>query len=205
MTGSAVVFDIGGVLEFTPEHGVRAKWRHRLGMSQEAVDAVLADLEAAAVVGAVSEADWYAGVRRGLGLDEAALARWREEYWREYVGVLNRELVDYVRELAGSGRCRTGILSNSRVGAREREEAAYGLCSLVDDVVYSHEVGVGKPDPAVYRLLCERLALPAEQIFFVDDLPANVIAARACGLRAHLFEDTAATIRAVEGFLRRPA
>ncbi len=42
---------------------------------------------------------------------------------------------------------RTGILSDSFAGAREREQAACGFEGLVDEIVYSHEVGMSKPDP----------------------------------------------------------
>jgi putative hydrolase of the HAD superfamily len=45
-------------------------------------------------------------------------------------------------------------LSNSFVGAREREQAAYGFEDLVDEIVHTHEVGMSKPDPQIYALVC---------------------------------------------------
>lgn len=74
---------------------------------------------------------------------------------------------------------RTGLLSNSwgREGyPRER----FG--ELFDAVVISGEVGLRKPDPAIFALGAHRLNLPATACVFVDDLDANVRAAEATGM-----------------------
>lgn len=55
---------------------------------------------------------------------------------------------------------------------------------LFDAVVESWEVGVRKPNPAIYRLACERLGVAPERAVFLDDQPANAEGARAAGLRA---------------------
>ncbi|MEX2626162.1 MAG: hypothetical protein WD225_04725, partial [Ilumatobacteraceae bacterium] len=51
-------------------------------------------------------------------------ARFMDDLWAEYLGTPNTELIDYFTGLGG--RVRTGILSNSFVGAREREQERYG-------------------------------------------------------------------------------
>jgi putative hydrolase of the HAD superfamily len=66
-----------------------------------------------------------------------------ERMWRVYLGVANTELIEWARTLRPAYQ--TGILSNSFVGAREREHAAYGHEDLVDDLVYSHEVAWSSP------------------------------------------------------------
>jgi beta-phosphoglucomutase-like phosphatase (HAD superfamily) len=63
----------------------------------------------------------------------------------------------------------TGILSNSFVGAREREQAVYGFEDLVDEIIYSHECGMAKPDPRIYALTCERFQVEPAQMAFLDD------------------------------------
>jgi putative hydrolase of the HAD superfamily len=105
----------------------------------------------------------------------------------QYLGTLNHELVEYVARLRS--RYRTGILSNSFVGAREREQAAYGFEDLVDEIVYSHEVGVAKPDQRVYEITCARLGVEPGEAVFVDDVPACVAGADAYGMRGILFRD----------------
>jgi len=73
---------------------------------------------------------------------------------------------------------RTGLLSNSWGLEYERE----GWDTLFDAVVISGEVGMRKPEPAIYALAADRLALPPDQIVFVDDLNTNVRAAVQAGM-----------------------
>lgn len=61
-------------------------------------------------------------------------------------------------------------MSNSFVEAREREQDAYGFEDLVDEIVYSHEVGMCKPDPRIYELTCMRLGVGPEEMVFLDDV-----------------------------------
>ena len=121
--------------------------------------------------------------------------------WREYLGTANTELIEYARRLRP--RYRTGILSNSFVGAREREQAAYGFEDLVDEVIYSHECGMSKPDPGIYRLACERLRVEPAQMAFLDDYGPCVEGARLAGIRAVLYQDSAQAIRDIERLLAR--
>ena len=55
---------------------------------------------------------------------------------------------------------------------------------LFDDVVDSHEVGMRKPNPAIYRLALERLGATADRTAFLDDIASNVAAAQTEGLWA---------------------
>ncbi len=57
------------------------------------------------------------------------------------------------------------------------------------DVVVSGEERLVKPDPAIYRLALARFGIEAGEAVFVDDNPANVDAANALGIHAHLFRD----------------
>ncbi len=59
------------------------------------------------------------------------------------------------------------------------------------DIVVSGEVGLLKPDPAIYYLALDRFALHPNQALFIDDRLINVEAALAIGMRAHLFVDAA--------------
>lgn len=87
---------------------------------------------------------------------------------------------------------RTGVLSNSwGTGMYPQEE----LAAVFDVRVLSGEVGLRKPDPAIYHLALDRLDVAPERCAFVDDLPHNVAAARELGLHAILHTgDDAATV-----------
>jgi epoxide hydrolase-like predicted phosphatase len=94
---------------------------------------------------------------------------------------------------------RTGLLSNSwSVADYDRRL----LAELFDAWVISAEVGLRKPDPAIYALAAERMELPPEAIAFVDDLPGNLKPARALGMTTIVHRgDAAATLAELEGAL----
>jgi putative hydrolase of the HAD superfamily len=94
------------------------------------------------------------------------------------------------------------MLSNSFVGAREREQQRYGFEDMTDVVVYSHEIGVAKPDPAAYLLACERLGVTPAETVFLDDRKSRVDGARAVGMAAVLFRDNAQAVADLEFLLR---
>ena len=192
MQQRCVVLDIGGVLEFTPDTGWPGRWERRLGLPAGAVDERLADVWHAGSVGTIDATAVRSEVAARLGLDAAGADALLGDLWTEYLGTPNTELLAYVRELRG--RCGLGILSNSFAGARERESAAYGFDTLVDQLHYSHETGVLKPDPRAYEAVCAALGASPGDCLFIDDFPPNIEAARAAGLPAHLFEDNPATL-----------
>jgi epoxide hydrolase-like predicted phosphatase len=197
----AVVFDIGGVLEITPGLGLTRAWETRLGLAAGELDRRLSDVWAAGSIGAITLDDVHQAVRDRLGLDERQLAAFMTGLWREYLGTANTELIEYARQLRP--RYRTGIVSNSFVGAREREQAAYGFEDLVDQVVYSHEAGMSKPDPRLYALVCARLGVRPEETVFIDDYAPNIEAAREAGLHAVHYTDHATAMAEIERLLGR--
>jgi 2-haloacid dehalogenase len=51
-------------------------------------------------------------------------------------------------------------------------------------ILVSGEVGVIKPDPRIFALLIERFAIEARHAVYIDDVEANVVAARPFGIHA---------------------
>ena len=202
----AVVFDIGGVLEITQDlsptrsqDSITRSWETRLGLPTGEIDVRMRDAWIGGGVGTVTLDEVQQALRDRVGLDDEQVAAFMADLWREYLGTANTELIEYARGLRP--RYRTGILSNSFVGAREQEQAAYGFEDLVDDIVYSHECGMAKPDPRIFALTCERLGVRPEETVFVDDYAPNVEAARAAGLHALLYTDHATVIGEIERLL----
>ena len=58
----------------------------------------------------------------------------------------------------------------------------------MDGGVFSFEVKAVKPEPEIYRCLCEKFGLKPEECLFTDDVPANVKGAQACGFQGIVFE-----------------
>jgi epoxide hydrolase-like predicted phosphatase len=195
----AVVFDIGGVLEITPELGTDRRWEARLGLAAGEMDERMGGVWRGGSLGTITLDGVHQAVRDRLGLDEQQLTAYMADLWREYLGTANTELIVYARQLRP--RYRTGILSNSFVGAREREQVAYGFEDLVDEIVYSHEVGMGKPDPRIYALACKRLNVRPEEMVFLDDADLCVAGALEAGIHAVHYRDNAQAIGELEDLL----
>jgi FMN phosphatase YigB (HAD superfamily) len=188
MVVRAVVFDIGGVLEIVPDMDFGQRWEQRLELVPGAIGERLADIWAGGAVGTISEEDVHLAVRERLGLSGQQVDELMADMWGQYLGVANTGLIEYVRGLRPQWR--TGILSNSFVGAREREQAAYGFENLVDEIVYSHEVG-----------MCARLGVLPEEMVFLDDVDVAVEAARQAGIHAVQYRDNPQAIAEIKALL----
>jgi putative hydrolase of the HAD superfamily len=160
----------------------------------------MSDVWTAGSLGTVSEAEVHAALAERLRLSPGQVDEFMAGLWEEYVGTLNTELAGYFAALRPGYR--TGILSNSFVGAREREQQLYGFEDMADVVVYSHEIGVRKPDPGAYLAACERLGVTPPEAVFLDDRQAAVDGARAVGMAAILFRDNAQAVADLEAVLR---
>ncbi len=116
MAIKAVVFDIGGVLEITPSLGVNQKWEQIFQLEPGEFDQKLMDVWRGGSWGTMTEAEVYQNIRDLIGMTEAQLQEFIADLWCEYLGTPNTELIEYFRGLRG--RYKTGIISNSFVGAR---------------------------------------------------------------------------------------
>ena len=183
----AAIFDYGGVLRREDPFEFDA-FAARHGLAPGTLWAAFHDIPeyAPSRRGRLDDARYREGVLRALAAHvgaeraEAVLSEW-EDLQRGHVPMEPemRALVVGLR-----GRVRLGLLSNAGSGGTERLTAA-GVAALFDDVVCSGDVGLAKPDPAIYRLAAKRLGVAPAECVFVDDMERNVMGARAAGMRAH--------------------
>ena len=185
-----LLVDYGGVLT-TPLADATEVWLRTDGIDRERFGRLMrrwlaTDAEANAVhdleTGRITAADFERRLAAEL-LDEAD----GEPAGRPAVaGMLTRmfagfqpdaSMIGIVRAAKAAG-IRTGLLSNSWGLDYPRD----GWDTLFDTVVISGEVGLRKPDPAIYHLAAEQLGLPPAEVVFVDDLAPNVRAAAAVGM-----------------------
>lgn len=90
-------------------------------------------------------------------------------------------MIDAVRQVKAGGY-RTALLTNISRSGESIWRSLLPVEELFDVVVDSSQVGLRKPDPAIFRLTCARLGLPPERCLFVDDLRCNVDAATGLGM-----------------------
>ena len=72
---------------------------------------------------------------------------------------------------------------------------------LSNSVIFSSDVGLLKPDPAIYFRSLSELGVEAGRALFVDDLPENVAGAQAVGMAALLHRDWGKSVPSIEAWL----
>ncbi len=200
MTIRAVVFDIGGVLEITPQTGWVEKWEARLHLKPGELHERLMDVWRNGSFGTISEEEVEKGVKDILGMRQEQVEALMADLWEEYLGELNVELAAYFSSLRP--RYQTAMLSNSFVGVRSREQERYHFDEMTDVIIYSHEVGIAKPERRIFELTCERLGVQPTEIVFLDDFEPHVAAAREFGIQAILFRETKEAIADIQACLQ---
>jgi len=95
------------------------------------------------------------------------------------------------------------MLTNNVREWEARWRAMLPVDELFETVVDSAFVGLRKPDPAIYRIVCDRLALEPAQCLFLDDVEVNCTAATELGMTAVLFRDSEQAIAEVREALGR--
>lgn len=104
---------------------------------------------------------------------------------------LNPAMVAWVGVLEQAG-IRTAILSNMIPDLLHymRSSPDFAWLSGFSQLTWSCELGMIKPDPAIYRYTCDKLGVGPAETLFLDDNPKNVRAAEALGIHGIHFTTT---------------
>ena len=181
----AVVFDLGGVVYPSPLDVFRAYEREHGLADRFLSEVVLADPEHGA---------WSRLERGELGFDEFCDA-FDAECASHGGTVSARDLmanvatrlearpamVSAIRAIRTRG-IKTGALTNNWADDPARSDRKSPITDWFDVVVESAVEGLRKPDPRIYRLVCERLGVAPTATVFLDDLGANLKPARELGM-----------------------
>lgn len=90
--------------------------------------------------------------------------------------------------MSAKPRPRLGLISNTQSFGLEFLRNS-GIMSVMDVVCLSHNVGLLKPDPEIFRLAARRMRLPIDRILMVGDRPAaDMEGARRAGMKAVLLD-----------------
>jgi putative hydrolase of the HAD superfamily len=198
----AVVFDIGGVVMDSPLHAI-ARYEREHGLAANAINRVVVDsgepgawarLERGELTLANFVAAFEADCRTcGLTVNAARLMAYVAE-----ASVPRPRMLEAIRRLRRS-RFRVGGLTNNWVtkGAR----VAADLRPHFDVFLESAVVGLRKPDPRIYSLVCERLGVPPARTVFLDDIGRNLKPARALGMTTIKVDDPEQALRELGALL----
>jgi putative hydrolase of the HAD superfamily len=187
----AVIWDFGGVLTSSPFEAFR-RYEAENGLPADFIRSVNARNPDVNAWARFERSEIDAEAFDGLFEAEAA-ALGRPIPGREVLPLLRGVLRP--RMVAALRRCKTrfkvGCITNNvvsehipghTVGARSADLAA--VFGLFDAVIESARAGVRKPDPRIYRMMCERLAVEPAACVYLDDLGINCKPAAQLGMRA---------------------
>ena len=201
----ALVVDFGGVLTtplqeamvgFAEGMGIELQHvaRAALGGYMGSEDALVFDFE----TGRISEEEFCSAFAGRLTEYSGTEVAPEGLVTRIFAGLrLEDAMFDAVAAARAAG-LKTGLLSNSwgtELYPHDR------LAALFDVSVISGEVGLRKPEPAIFELTTERLGVPAQRCVFVDDHPGHLSAAAEAGMTTVLHHEPARTIAELEELL----
>jgi putative hydrolase of the HAD superfamily len=186
-TRNTVLFDLGGVVLGSPLHAIR-DYGQELGFEHNAINHVAANtaptgawsrLERGEIDMDVFYAAFEADCRAaGLEIDARVMMQKMSEASGPRPAMLTA-----IARLRDSG-FKVGALTNNWAHAEddERSDGTRALVDRFDAFIESSVEGLRKPDPAIYRIACERLAAHPEEMIFLDDIGGNLKPARAMGM-----------------------
>ena len=182
-----MVFDIGNVL-------MGFRWK-------EYIRSLFGENEA--LIQTINQGIWHNGCWAAMDkgeMDGAATLRsavaFAPQYEKEIKLTLDRVAhafhkfgyaVPWVQELKGMG-LNVYYLSNYSAFSIAANPDVLDFIPYMDGGVFSFEVKAVKPEPEIYRCLCDKYGLNPEECLFTDDVPANVKGAQACGFQGIVFE-----------------
>jgi putative hydrolase of the HAD superfamily len=178
----AVVFDYGIVLTGPPDAAAWAALLRITGLPEERFQSLYWTSRIAYDEGKLTGIGFWQKFLReaGLPLDYAKeLNRWDTRLWT----VENPVMVAWQRKLKERGLL-TAILSNIGDDVLASVEHEFDWIHRFDVLVWSYQLGIVKPDPAIYRYTLGKLGTQPEETLFIDDKRATVEAARALGIQA---------------------
>lgn len=171
MAYRAILFDLDDTL-----YDLRSYWRGRL---HEAIDEVLARyprFDRDALVGqAIAEKvyiDKLPDFLRSQGVDdEPLIASAQAIFRRDWFGrlVLFDDSVHTLEALRP--RFKLGLVTNGPSRTQRAKIEQFRLIDYLDLLIVSDEVGVAKPDPAIFAIALERLDVSPGEALFVGDSP----------------------------------
>jgi putative hydrolase of the HAD superfamily len=198
-TVDALLFDLGGVLVRIDFDRALAHWAACSGTEVAALrprfkfDDTLARYEC----GEVQASDYYATLRRSLGIDipdHEFDHGWNDIFTGEMDGI--EAILEGLR-----GRVPLYVFSNTNVDHQRVWTSRFAhVLAPFDRIFTSCDVGRRKPTPEAFHAVAQAIDVPPERILFFDDLRANVEGAMAVGMHAVQVRSTADIAQALSSY-----
>ena len=185
----AVIFDYGRVLTGPPDPAAYAELMRITGLSADRLERAYWKDRNAYDEGKLTGLGFWRQIVRDAGLklterEIAELNLWDVRMWtRGDPAMLAWQLAIKERGLL------TAIVSNMGDTVHEHMVRELRWLSRFDVLVWSYQLGIAKPNPAIYRYALEKLGTQPAETLFIDDKAENVEAAVALGMKGIIFSD----------------
>ena len=185
----AVIFDYGEVLSGPPDPQAHRNLLNIAGVPEEAFEkaywAHRLDYDADILNG---QTYWQTVARdTGVLFTPQQISQLLEQDAIMWMN-LNPAMLAWIPRIKQAG-FRLGILSNMGDGVLDYLRPRFSWLAQFDYLTWSCELGVVKPDPAIYLHTVKKLNVSPERALFIDNLQKNIAGAEAIGLNAALFEN----------------
>ena len=191
MVPRAVIFDYGMVLTGQPDAAAHEEMVRITGLSNDQFEQYYWADRHAYDEGKLNGVTYWQKLARDAGLSLSPseineLSRQDARMWTTQ----NPAMLAWQRNLKAAG-IRTAILSNMGDSVLENIKREFRWIDDFDVLVWSYQLHMAKPDPAIYHHTLKALGTRPEDTLFVDDKRVNIDAAQALGMKG--FEFTTVT------------
>ena len=198
MAISAILWDIGGVINRTEDPKPREELASELGVSCDYLNHLFfsGPEGTKTQLGQFSIEDLMLHIRHDLGLEQDQYPDLLERFFGG--DLIDEDLMDYIRQL--QSQYRTGVISNAW-NHLDDLLIGWGIMDAFDVVIGSGDVGIMKPDPEIYRLALQGLDVQPQEAVFIDDFIKNIKGAQALGIHTIHFQNKAQAVEELERIL----
>ncbi len=119
--------------------------------------------------------------------------------WNAIVGGEKKDMTPIVARI--QQQCRTAILSNTNETHFQYAASTIPLIQKIPLRFLSYEIGAVKPDPHVYLHVINALNSDPSALLFIDDIPENISAAHAAGMKGIIFQTPAQLLHELAAIL----
>ena len=188
----AVIFDYGMVLSGPPDSTIQARLIQLSGLSPALAESLYWKHRRYYDQGILSGLEYWRTIFNEAGVDKSAeqiaeLAALDARMWTTYAPAL----VHWQAQLKQAG-IQTAILSNIGDLVKESIVGTFPWVQNFDVLVWSYQLRLLKPDPAIFHYALKQLGVEPAQALFIDDIEENVVAAKAMGIETVLYQGIAA-------------
>lgn len=179
-----IFFDLGNViLPFDPQ-GLSKRLARHSDYPAEKILGLLwhPELGASLEKGEITPQEFFTQVKASCHLKMSY-----EEFMVEFNDIFREDgaVVELLSKLKPSYSI--GLISNTNIAHMNHVKNKFTFFAYIDEMILSHEVGLRKPDPEIFRHALHRLKVPPHQSIFIDDMAENIQAAHALGMKAIQF------------------